>query len=1021
MMNRIRCAGSKLSTLGAAVFIFLFTPCALAFNLEASHDFSGGYGGGSGWSGPWTETGDTGGASGGDIFITGGELRFEGAGAPNNGFIVRQLDVSDLAPEAGLMLFFDVRLDGGIEITDVLEVFASADGGVNWTEIRQFNGFAAFEGATGRPITLDISEFISSQTAIRFGIKNASVGPAGGFTGGGEAILFDNIEIFSTPASLSLETDEYFGGLALPTATGGGPAQIFDATNQPYSDDGAILSFGPSPSGALPNGPLMIFDTENPTGGDSDLGTPNGDVNSNGNDCTANAGITTGPGVGGDVDGDGFNDGALGQAGENCRPLGNSLIISEDADAFDPDDDGVGGAFIFDFDAPIDFGALELIDDLEGEIELTFDDGSTETVDLTNVRDFIGQGENGVFLVTFKDFVRSADVVRISVSLTSSGTVITVFGEAPGIDLGDAPDSYSTLIASGGPSHRIEPDGRQLHFGTRPDSESDGVPSPGADGDDAPASLASPATVSDYDDEDAISSFPIGCPGGAGDGCAPGETYSLDLSVTNQIGETALACGWIDFNRDGDFDNQDAVDDGDDGGQDNNEERACATVPTGTTGGTVTLNFVIPDDFSNVDSRLETYVTRFRITTDWASSAAATPTGPASDGEIEDFLMDGDTGVPVTLASFSSSSNRGMIEARWSTSSELGNVGFMLYGEDRRGQWRPLLSELKLSEKMDSDGPQSYIVQVRNPGAQRLFLEDVDVFGRTELHGPFEIGQHFGHEPVLHPIDWDRIRRTSPTLSRSVVSPRVGLPSQPVRLLVEREGIHRVSYGELAQAGLIAGPIEKQNLFLAQGGEEVPFRLIGSDRLEPGTEIEFLGFPTDSQYSRQTVYRLSVQYGISGIQDRTRTAALQDGRYGGRSDQGERPVQRTDTGRSRIEVGRERIYSATSVADTPWSDTRMVVQSSPRSWTFPFDLESLDRGGSVLEIYLAGVTDYPEVELDHHVRIELNGVELRSERFAGRQTRRLSIRCKMAFSRVKTTNSSSACRPTPARRLRSST
>ena len=216
------------------------------------------------------------------------QLQFVGDSG-GNGFIFRELDLSALSTEGGVLLFFDISFDDTLETTDIFEVYARDDSASGWTEIRQFNGEIPFESdtpTTSRSMTLDISEFIGDDTAIRFGV-------ASGVLDAGEAFNIDNVEIFSTPAALSLETDEYFGGTPLDTASSSNTtdaAQIFDATNQPYSDDGLVIS----QTGG--NGPVMIFDTADPTGGDTDLGAPNGDNNSNGNNCTANAGITTGPG-----------------------------------------------------------------------------------------------------------------------------------------------------------------------------------------------------------------------------------------------------------------------------------------------------------------------------------------------------------------------------------------------------------------------------------------------------------------------------------------------------------------------------------------------------------------------------------------------------------------------------------------------------------------------------------------------------------------------------------------------------
>ena len=77
-------------------------------------------------------------------------------------------------------------------------------------------------------------------------------------------------------------------------------------------------------------GSPMVFDSGNPSGGDTDIGTPH------------EAFGGPGKGIGG----------GPGQPGENNRPMGNVIILSEDNDASDPDDDGNGGWITFEFDYP---------------------------------------------------------------------------------------------------------------------------------------------------------------------------------------------------------------------------------------------------------------------------------------------------------------------------------------------------------------------------------------------------------------------------------------------------------------------------------------------------------------------------------------------------------------------------------------------------------------------------------------------------------------------------------------------
>lgn len=86
--------------------------------------------------------------------------------------------------------------------------------------------------------------------------------------------------------------------------------------------------------------PAMLFDTANPTGGDTDLGAPNADFG--------------GPGIG--------SGGRAGLPGENSEPQGMVIIISEDGDASDPDDNNRGGQLIFEFAYDADFSYMTFLD-----------------------------------------------------------------------------------------------------------------------------------------------------------------------------------------------------------------------------------------------------------------------------------------------------------------------------------------------------------------------------------------------------------------------------------------------------------------------------------------------------------------------------------------------------------------------------------------------------------------------------------------------------------------------------------
>ncbi len=156
-------------------------------------------------------------------------------------------------------------------------------------------------------------------------------------------------------------------------------------------------------------------------------------------------------------------------------------------------------------------------------------------------------------------------------------------------DFGDAPDPrYPTLLASSGARHMIVP-GVQL--GPRIDPEADGQPTAAADGDD----------TAGVDDEDGVVFLsPLGV----------GQITFVDVETTVP-GNLNL---WIDFGRDGSW----------------NEPGDHVLVDVFVPGGVV--NHAIPTPQTALQGL--SYA-RFRF----SSQLGLGPTGPAVDGEVEDYAV----------------------------------------------------------------------------------------------------------------------------------------------------------------------------------------------------------------------------------------------------------------------------------------------------------------------------------------------------------------------------------------------
>ncbi|QQZ27971.1 DUF11 domain-containing protein [Thiothrix subterranea] len=160
-------------------------------------------------------------------------------------------------------------------------------------------------------------------------------------------------------------------------------------------------------------------------------------------------------------------------------------------------------------------------------------------------------------------------------------------------DFGDAPDTYGTLSASTGAQHEIIPG---LLLGGTVDDETDGQPTPAADGDGA--------------DEDGYS-VPV---------LTDGQPVTLKVTATNTTDKAATLGCWIDYDGSGTFEGS---------------EYGFAPVAIGTPSSIIDV--VMPaapaDASTNADTKDGTYA-RCRLST--APIDGTKATGTLADGEVED-------------------------------------------------------------------------------------------------------------------------------------------------------------------------------------------------------------------------------------------------------------------------------------------------------------------------------------------------------------------------------------------------
>jgi len=256
-------------------------------------------------------------------------------------------------------------------------------------------------------------------------------------------------------------------------------------------------------------------------------------------------------------------------------------------------------------------------------------------------------------------------------------------------DFGDAPDpTFPTLLANNGARHKIG----NLLLGTMVDADVDGHPAVDATGDDSDG----------VDDEDGVvfnaSSLKQGSLG----------------SVTVTANSPGLLNAWIDFNNNGSWN---------DSGEQIFTNKTLAA-------GANALTFAIP-----VDAEVAEVFARFRFN----STGNLAPTGPAEDGEVEDYQIQ--ILVPVELTSFTAQQSYGTVTLEWVTQSESENLGYYIYRADEKGSFERISNTMipgaGTSATMHTYGYSD--VNVLAGQTYQYKLADVDYNGRLNFSEAIEV------------------------------------------------------------------------------------------------------------------------------------------------------------------------------------------------------------------------------------------------------------------------------------------
>jgi hypothetical protein len=357
----------------------------------------------------------------------------------------------------------------------------------------------------------------------------------------------------------------------------------------------------------------------------------------------------------------------------------------------------------------------------------------------------------------------------------------------------------------------------------------------------------------------------------------------------------------------------------------------------------------------------------------------------------------------VTLASFvAASGDKQGVYLQWRTGYEARNLGFNIYREQggRRAKVNSSLiagSALMIGQKTALASGLSYAwldTATNDSDFAQYWLEDVDLNGKTTLHGPISPTPGGKLPPQANALLLSKLNSNAATVRQQVITPTVkaqggfgkavvkaadSLQTQwdiagqaGAKLMVRADGWYRITQPELVAAGF---DVSRDTVFLQLfvDGNEVPIVVKGgaSGHLESGDAIEFYAKAVDTISTDLRAYYL-----INGKSQGRRINVVNGGGITSSAQNFLSTIERKE---------RSTYFAALKNGDADnWFGSIITTDAVTQTLAVRhFDTNSAT--GAALEIALQGVTS----DAAHSVKVLLNGNDVGTINFNG-QVRQVS-------------------------------
>ena len=338
-----------------------------------------------------------------------------------------------------------------------------------------------------------------------------------------------------------------------------------------------------------------------------------------------------------------------------------------------------------------------------------------------------------------------------------------------------------------------------------------------------------------------------------------------------------------------------------------------------------------------------------------------TANGLTNSGEVEDYRFAANQLTPITLAYAKALMTKGTFSLDWSTSTETGTIGYNILGMEQN-IWKVLNQRPIAAKGINTVLVNNYHFQINNSDIKSYIIQELTVKGIKQKYGPFASNLQYGKLPQNNLINWKEIKKEV-AQKKQLRQNKLIQSYDFIKVKVNQKGIQRISYEQLLAKGVDWHGINAQEISITFEGRSIA-RYVSAEIFSAGKYIEFVGEVEKSIYSETNIYELSI--------DTTTAKAVE------KIDAIEMIIDNDTYYMASSHIDADIEYSFASPAQTPWFNKSLLVFTEEKNWQFNLNAPNkINNGIKARFAYnLWGGTDWPQQDIDHHLKILFNNQEV---------------------------------------------